>query len=129
MKIATDIRAQYGVKLDPSYLSRIERGKTEIPLRTLLAIADYFEIRPGFLLDYAPSDSPKGTEYVFMDPQLVQYIIRLKELLGEENAREHLQDLLRDILKLVNSLSPTIVQSTSSNEGEDAGTQEGENQI
>ena len=51
MKVAYFIRAEYGVKLDPSYLSRIERGKTEIPLRTLLAISHYYGIKPGALLD------------------------------------------------------------------------------
>ena len=105
MKIAHDIRAKYGVKLDPSYLSRIERGKTEIPLRTLLAISDYFGIKPAYLIEHSSTDSPTGTEYVFMDPQLVQLLIRLREALGEELAREHLQDTLKDILKLLDQIN------------------------
>ena len=43
MAVARLIRAEYGVKLDPSYLSRIERGKNEIPLRTLCALADFYQ--------------------------------------------------------------------------------------
>ena len=106
MKIAHEIRQKYGVKLDPSYLSRIERGKTEIPLRTLFAISDYFGIKPAQLIDFSNVESSRGTEYIFMDPELVQYLSRLRDVLGEENARTHLQDLLKDILKLLEAALP-----------------------
>ena len=115
MKIAHEIRARYGVKLDPSYLSRIERGKTEIPLRTLLAISDYFGLKPAFLLDSATGNNNRGTDYIFMDPQLVQYLIRLKEVLGEENAREYLQDLLSDVMKLIDNVLPQKLQIEAAN--------------
>ena len=51
MTIAHEIRSRYNVKIDPSYLSRMERGKVEIPLRTLYALADYFKVSPGCLID------------------------------------------------------------------------------
>jgi transcriptional regulator with XRE-family HTH domain len=39
MTIALEIRDRYRVAIDPSYMSRMERGKAEIPLRTLVAFA------------------------------------------------------------------------------------------
>jgi transcriptional regulator with XRE-family HTH domain len=45
MAVAREVRQIYCVKIDSSYLSRIELGKTEIPLRTLFALADYYEVQ------------------------------------------------------------------------------------
>lgn len=56
MKIADAVRRKYGVKLDGSYLSRMLRGKVEIPLRTLLALCDYLGVNPGMMLDAAGGD-------------------------------------------------------------------------
>ena len=51
MRLALDVRNEDGIKLDPSYLSRMERGRVEIPLRTLLALADFFQVSPGWLIE------------------------------------------------------------------------------
>src|SRR5690606_14986992 len=40
LQIAHRIRDRADIKLDPSRLSRIERGQAELRLRTLLALAD-----------------------------------------------------------------------------------------
>lgn len=43
ISIAEKVRAAYSVKLDRSHLSRMERGKASIPLRTLFALVDFYE--------------------------------------------------------------------------------------
>ena len=78
MKIAFEIRAKYGVKLDPSYLSRIERGKTEIPLRTLYAISDYFDLKPTYLMDGNQDNDRK------IDPLVESKILDLTKKIGPE---------------------------------------------
>ena len=50
LRLADQVRARYDVKLDPSYLSRVERGRAALPLRTLCALADYFAVEPAALL-------------------------------------------------------------------------------
>ena len=42
LQVAFEIRAGYGVKIDPSSLSKIECGKTETTMRTLFAIAGFY---------------------------------------------------------------------------------------
>ena len=60
--LSTELRAKYGVKIDAGYLSKIENGKAEIPLRTLFAIADYFEMSPTKLLgDDGRNDGPRDS--------------------------------------------------------------------
>ncbi len=43
MKLASKIRRRYGVKINASYLSKMERGEVTIPLRTLFALLDYYK--------------------------------------------------------------------------------------
>lgn len=104
-RIAEEIRFKYGVKLSSNYLSRMERGDTEIPLRTLFALADYLGVHPSHLIDPNTSGNPAGVDYIFTDPELVEYLIRLKHNLGEAKARQHLKILLREILVLMEEIN------------------------
>lgn len=106
MTIAHEIRSRYGVKIDPSYLSRMERGKAEIPLRTLFAIADYFDVHPGHLIDPTSSGNVAGIDFIFTDPELVENIIRLKNGIGEVNTRYHIKLFARQILYLMSNTAP-----------------------
>lgn len=63
MRIADQVRLRYGVKLDPSYLSRIERGQAALPLRTLFALADYFGVEAGALLLDADEKTAAGPRF------------------------------------------------------------------
>ena len=101
MTIAHEIRTKYGVKIDPSYLSRMERGKAEIPLRTLFAIADYFDVHPAHLIDPSSSGNAAGIDFVFTDPELVENLIRLKNNIGEVNTRYHMKLFAKQVLHLV----------------------------
>ncbi len=80
MRMADEVRLRFGVRLDPSHLSRVERGRTGLPLRTLFALAAYFEVDPARLIE--PEE--KGEQ-----------VDRTGELLGR------LEGLLADAMKLV----------------------------
>lgn len=105
MNIARDIRANYGVKIDSSYLSRIERGKTEIPLRTLFALADYFAVHPCTLLENVSSfKKADNIDFISMDPILVQALVELKTKVGEKKAREYLRDHTNSMLRMMHEI-------------------------
>jgi transcriptional regulator with XRE-family HTH domain len=105
MNIARDIRAHYGVKIDSSYLSRIERGKTEIPLRTLFALSDYFEVHPAYFLENVSAfKKANDIDYITLDQLLVQDLKQLKETVGEKKARQHLREHMNSILGMIQEL-------------------------
>ncbi len=117
MRVAFRVRSDYGIKIDPSYLSRIERGKVEIPLRTLFALADFYDVSPGWLIDPEVNRAvavqvdgdgesigvsvPPGTEYVLANANLLQDLKTLGTKFGEDTARKYLQDFLSHILSLI----------------------------
>jgi len=113
MNIALEIRERYGVKLDSSYLSRIERGKAEIPLRTLAAVANYFNLEPAYFLDFKNKANASGTEYIERDPGLVELLIRLRDLLGPDKAQDHLKHLLKDIFRILEAAGPPAQGSSA----------------
>ncbi len=100
MTIAREIRERYGVKIDPSYLSRMERGKAEIPLRTLFALADYYEVEVASLLDPSATGDATDIEYILSDPDLVRTLTHLKLELGETLARHHIKRSIEQLLEL-----------------------------
>ncbi len=90
MAVAKIIRERFGVKLDASYLSRMERGKVEIPLRTLFACAKYYEIDPCDLIrsDEHVGESP--VQHMLLQPDLKSAF----ELLYQEIGKDNLVELL-----------------------------------
>ncbi len=107
MNIARDIRARYGVKIDSSYLSRIERGKTEIPLRTLFALSDYFEVHPSYLLENVSAfKKTNNIDFITMDANLVADLKAFKDTVGEKKARQHLREHMTSVLTMVREISP-----------------------
>ena len=111
MNIAHNLRADYNIKIDPSYLSRIERGRVEIPLRTLFAIADFFAVAPAELIDPGAGGIPTGTEFVLKDPDISGELAALSESLGEERARAYLRRFLEQILSMLNDVSSEAGES------------------
>ena len=106
MTIAREIRERYGVKIDPSYLSRMERGKAEIPLRTLFALADYYEVEVASLLDPSTTGDAADIEYILSDPDLVRTLTLLKLELGEPLARHHIKRSIEQLLELRKTMRP-----------------------
>ena len=105
MNIARDIRAHYGVKIDSSYLSRIERGKTEIPLRTLFALSDYFEVHPAYFLENVSAfKKANDIDYITLDRLLVQVLKEFKDTVGEKKARQHLREHMSSVLTMLQEI-------------------------
>ncbi len=101
MRVAYKIRNDYEVKIDPSYLSRIERGRVEIPLRTLLALADYYKVSPAWLLDTESEyGETSGTDYVMESPEVVDGLKSLAEMVGEDRAREYVSLFLNHVVNV-----------------------------
>ena len=98
MTIAYDIRERFGVKIDPSYLSRMERGKTEIPLRTLFALAQYYDVSLPLLLDPSMNGEAYDLEFIYIDPDLHRLMATLRNELGEQQARVYLKRCIELLL-------------------------------
>ena len=124
MGVAFKIRADYNVKLDPSYLSRIERGKVEIPLRTLFALADYFDVNPLYLLDMEKAEGDGG-EYILEEPDLNDALRKLREKLGEDSAKEYVGKFIKQILAVVDDSTTPRPQASVLEERETAAAENG----
>ncbi|MEQ8352405.1 MAG: helix-turn-helix transcriptional regulator [Leptospiraceae bacterium] len=85
---AEDLRKRYGLKIDQSYLSRIESGQVDIKLKHFLALADYLQLDISSLV--ASLTAPSGIEYIARDPYVFRSLIRLREELGPEDALQTL---------------------------------------
>lgn len=81
---ANDLRKSYGIKIDQSYLSRIESGQVDLKLKHFLAIADYLELDVAQLI--ASLTAPSGVEYLGEDPYVFRSLLRLKAELGQKEA-------------------------------------------
>ena len=81
---AEDLRKRYGLKIDQSYLSRIESGQVDIKLKHFLAIADYLQLDVSALV--ASMVAPSGIEYLAQDPYVFRTLVKLREDLGERDA-------------------------------------------
>lgn len=101
MTIAHEIRTRYNIKIDPSYLSRMERGKVEIPLRTLYALADFFDISLARLIDPELTGNATGVEFLFADRDLLNSLVSLKEILGDNGASQQIKLFIQQILDLI----------------------------
>lgn len=84
MAVARLIRERFGVKLDPSYLSRMERGRAEIPLRTLFALARYYGVAPADLVHLEEFQDGGPLEDVLSQPDLKSELEDLYGLLGKD---------------------------------------------
>lgn len=99
MTIADEVRAAYKVKLNPSYLSKMERGKVAIPLKTLLALADFYQVHPSLWIDPIPDGAGKELAYLFQNPRLVELLATLRELAGEDEAVDMLATYVEQLNK------------------------------
>ncbi len=88
MSVAKIIRERYGVKLDASYLSRMERGKVEIPLRTLFACAKYYEVDPCDLIRSDEYSDESPIHNMFLHPDLKSAAEDLYRELGKDSLME-----------------------------------------
>lgn len=107
MAIAAIVRKKYGVSLDSSYLSRMERGKAEIPLRTLYALCLHYEITPEEIMreTWGPADSSLAYRaLVLADESLGGHFADLVRIYGPESAARVLFSLVRTAKELFNEI-------------------------
>lgn len=109
MSVALEIRDKYKVKLDKSYLSRMERGLTEIPTRTLLAFADYYDISVGQLIDPGLYKiEQRELEILLKNNKFVENFNLLAEKLDSgAKALDHVNQILSRGLKLLEDRDDT----------------------
>lgn len=103
MSVAAVVRNRYGVKLDPSYLSRMERGKAEIPLRTLLALAHYYRVDPAYFIRSDDFPGAEPAAYLLLHPELRQQVQLLCADLGEETLADLVGDFFGTLIKSVHA--------------------------
>ncbi len=84
MSVAREIRERFGVKLDPSYLSRMERGLAEIPRRTLFSLARYYGVAPADLVHLEEFQQGGAVEELFSRPDLKTELEELYASLGRD---------------------------------------------
>lgn len=99
MTIADDVRTKYKVKLNPSYLSKMERGKVAIPLKTLLALADYYSVHPSLWIDPVPDGANKELSFLFDNRKFMDSLIKLRDIAGQEECTEMLSAYVEQMIK------------------------------
>ena len=107
MAIAATIRENYGVSLDASYLSRMERGKAEIPLRTLYALCLHYEITPEEIMreTWGPGDSTLAYRALCLaDERLGGHFAELVRIYGPESAARVLFFVVRAAKDILNEV-------------------------
>jgi len=107
MNIANDLRKTYNVKIDPSYLSRMERGKAEPPLRTLIALADYFDI-PLTTLLAGVDETERSLQTSFNDFELVELLNHFRTVFGPTKTEK----LIKTFLEMILDLEPSAKRKT-----------------
>ncbi len=99
MTIADEIRVRYRVKLNASYLSKMERGKVAIPLKTLLALADYFSVHPGLWIDPVPDGATEDFRFLYSNQRLMNSMLELQEIVGDDESGEMLLTYIQQLIK------------------------------
>lgn len=88
MRAADEVRVRYGVKLDASYLSRAERGRIALPLRTLFALADFYGVEASTLLAFpAAGQQDSATD------------VAARRQAEDHNAAERLLEVAAELLR------------------------------
>jgi transcriptional regulator with XRE-family HTH domain len=107
LSVANEIRTLYKIKLDPSYLSRMELGKAEVPLRTLIAFADYYQIPLNDILKHSiPQEKLiKGINTIIGNDQVHNSLLILIDELGEEKTLELIRGYLTRTIDLISEIT------------------------
>ena len=104
--VAREVRSRYGVKLDPSYLSKMERGEAEIPMRTFFALAEYYEIDPRELIKLEAGEARAVPHTIFANTRLRSELAYLNERLGDELMLEVMDWFLQVVTRLTDRFAP-----------------------
>lgn len=103
--LVSAIRSRFDVRLDTSYYSRMELGRVEIPLRTLVAIADVLSISPGILIDPALRTAEPNEHAAIIDNTEISSALSILYLkLGKDETGRQLRRWLSDMVDFADEL-------------------------
>ena len=94
MSIYEKISRDYNVRLKQSHYSKIERGLASPPLRTLFALADYFEVEIVSLFETQNKKGEQYPQYLLQKPDLIAILEQFGSNLGIEKAAKYLKKMV-----------------------------------
>ncbi len=100
--VASVISEKYGIRLSSRGLSRMERGLREVPLTILYALADFYKVNPGELVDPAYNASARDLDFLKKDKELLARLEELARNLGSGPARERIKARLAHLVEIIN---------------------------
>ncbi len=102
MAIHEKISKKYNIRLKQSYYSKLERGLVSPPLRTLYALADYFDVNINSLLDPSFLDQGNHSLQVLLQrTELINLMEEFTKLLDVDKAEYYLTSTLRKYIELL----------------------------
>ncbi len=100
--VAYEIRQQFNVKIDPNYLARIERGQARVPITTLKALANYYNVSLSSIVTTDDDSKNSGKEKsIYSDVHISEGIAALVQIIGLDKARAFLRNSLKQALNLI----------------------------
>ena len=102
MAIHKKISKLYKVPLSQSSYSKIERGEISVPLTTLYALADYFEVDLSYLLDIPNGKKKQNNLNLLLEEvELTDLLEEFTQKLGVGQASNYLISMLESLLDLL----------------------------
>ncbi len=96
-QLSEQIAARYGIQLEPSRYSQMERGQEGPPtLKSFLAMVDYFNADlTGLLQDDDGAGQITGLEFLYRSPELADELLQFRDNWGEGAATQFLIQVVR----------------------------------
>lgn len=95
-QLSDHIATRYGIHLEPSRYSQMERGQEGPPtLKSFLAMVDYFNADLAGLLQGDLSRQITGLEFLFQNTELADELLQLRDNWGEAAAAQFLIQVTR----------------------------------
>ena len=118
MAIHKKISKIYKIRMNQSYYSKLERGMVSPPIRTILALANYFEVDLNYLLDIPISPKYKNLELLFQEPEFLDVLENFCQEMGIKKAKSYLLSTLKANLNLLSTKvqNPSFQAASSSKE-------------
>lgn len=95
-QLSKEIATRYGIHLEPSRYSQMERGKEGPPtLKTFLAMVDFFNADLSSLYTPDLRGQIAGLEFLYQNPELADELLQLRDNWGEAAAARYLIEVTR----------------------------------
>ncbi|MEQ9365337.1 MAG: helix-turn-helix transcriptional regulator [Leptospirales bacterium] len=95
-QLSDQIAARYGIHLEPSRYSQMERGQEGPPtLKSFLAMVDYFNADVAGVLQGDAGGQITGLEFLYQNVELADELLQLRDNWGEGGAVQFLIQVAR----------------------------------